>query len=73
MTVICYLLYVPQFNFLLVLIHVLYLARLVYVSSLLCLFLRYICIDVTCKVVNHVLFTVRLRGACRQKLSKIHI
>ena len=57
---IAYLLYAPQLNFLLVNIHIFYLARLVYVSSPTCFFLRYICIAATCNVVNHELFTVRL-------------
>ena len=60
MAAIGYLLYVPQFNLLLVHIHVLYLARLVRVSSLTCFFLRHICFAATDIVVIHELFTVRL-------------
>ena len=60
MAAIAYLLYVHQFNFLLILIHVLYLARLVCVSSPTCFFLRYICIAATCNVINHELCTVHL-------------
>ena len=60
MDALAYLLYVSQFKFLLVSIHVFYLARLVCLSSPTCFFLRYICIAATCNVVSHELFTVRL-------------
>ena len=47
------LLYVTQLYFLLVLIHFLYLACLVYVSFSICFFLRYMCITAAYKVVNY--------------------
>ena len=61
MAAIAYLQYVPQFNLLLVHIHIFYLTRLVRVSSPTCFFfLRYICFAASGIVVIHELFNVRL-------------